>query len=130
MRKARHYRGGYQSAGKQALARDLRASHTSAEDKLWQLLRNRQFHGFKFRRPHQFGDYVVDFYCREASLVIECDGLIHDGNDQWHHDRNRDAYMLGQGIRVLRFSNIRVWNDTFSVLKEIAKHLPRPSGEA
>ena len=129
MRKARHYRGGYQSAHKTELARELRVSQTSAEKLLWELLRNRQLGGFKFRRQHQFGEYLADFYCRDASLVIECDGMVHDRNEQWQHDRDRDAYMLSQGIRVLRFSNDRVLNDTASVLEEIAKYLPRPSGE-
>ena len=129
MRKARHYRGGYQSAGQTELARQLRTSVTAAETLLWQFLRNRQLSGFKFRRQHQFGDYIADFYCREASLVIECDGAVHDGNEQWHHDNQRDAYMISQGIRVLRFSNELVLKNTASVLNEIAKHLPRRSGE-
>jgi very-short-patch-repair endonuclease len=83
----------------------------------------------KFRRQHRIGDYVADFYCREANLVIECDGGVHDRNEQWRHDTKRDAYMTSQGIRVLRFANDRVLNDTDNVLEEIAKHLPRPSGE-
>ena len=74
MRKARNYRGGYRLAALTELARELRAKRTPAEDFLWQLLRNRQLQGFKFRRQHQFGGYVADFYCREACLVVECDG--------------------------------------------------------
>jgi very-short-patch-repair endonuclease len=74
VRKQRQYRGGYQSAAKTELARELRVAQTSAEEVLWQRLRNRGLPGFKFRRQHQFGDFVVDFYCREAFLVIECDG--------------------------------------------------------
>jgi very-short-patch-repair endonuclease len=129
VRKQRHYRGGYQSAGQAKLARELRTAQTSAEKLLWQFLRNRQLLGFKFRRQHQFGDYVADFYCREASLVIECDGPVHEENERWHHDAQRDAYMISQGVRVLRFSNDRVLDHTADVLKEIANHLPRPSGE-
>ena len=100
MKRARQYRGGYQSSGLKDLARELRKNETSAEALLWKLLRNRQLLGFKFRRQHQFGDYVADFYCREAQLVIECDGSVHDQNEQWHHDQDRDAYMIGQGLRV------------------------------
>ena len=129
MIRARQYRGGYQCAGLRQLARELRKKPTSAEEFLWQLLRDRQLLGFKFRRQHQFGDYVADFYCREAHLVIECDGLVHDRNEQWHHDQIRDAYMISQGIRVLRFTNERVLNDTEHVLEEIVKHLPLPLGE-
>jgi very-short-patch-repair endonuclease len=128
MIKQRQYRGGYQLAGLLELARELRKSQTSAESLLWQLLRDRRLLGFKFRRQHQFGDYVTDFYCREASLAIECDGLVHEGNEQWHHDRKRDAYMIGQGLRVLRITNERILNDTGSVLEEIAQYLPSPLG--
>src|SRR5947208_12855006 len=129
MKRQRHYRGGYQVARLVTLARELRQQPTSAEELLWQLLRDRQLLGFKFRRQHQFGNYVADFYCREARLVIECDGLVHDRNEQWHHDQIRDAYMISQGIRVLRFTNERVLNDTEGILNEIAKYLPLPVGE-
>lgn len=112
-------------AGLTELARELRKTQTSAEGLLWELLRNRNLLGFKFRRQHQIGDYVADFYCREASLVIECDGSIHDEVEQWNHDQTREAWLIGQGIRVLRFSNERILNETKSVLDEIAKHLDR-----
>lgn len=128
MHKRRQYRGGYQLAGLLDLARDLRKKQTTAEGLLWQLLRNRQFLGFKFRRQHQYGDYVADFYCHEAQLVIECDGQVHNANEQWHHDQNRDAYLVAQGLRVLRFTNERILNDTERVLMEIAKFLPSPLG--
>ena len=128
MIKQRQYRGGYQIAGLLELARELRGRQTSAEALLWQLLRDRRLLGFKFRRQHQFGDYVTDFYCPEAGLAIECDGSVHEGNEQWRHDRKRDAYMIGQGLRVLRITNERILNDTGSVLEEIAQYLPSPVG--
>jgi very-short-patch-repair endonuclease len=123
VRKRRQYRGGYRFAGLADLSRRLRDEQTRAEVLLWQLLRKRQLLGFKFRRQHQFGDYVVDFYCHEAQLVIECDGSIHDLNERWHHDQNRDAYMIAQGLRVLRFSNEQILNDADGILKEISKYL-------
>jgi type I restriction enzyme R subunit len=110
-------------------ARELRKKQTTAEALLWELLRNRQLLGFKFRRQHQFGDYIADFYCHEAQLVIECDGSAHGPNEAWHHDQERDAYMIAQGLRVLRFSNNRILNDTEGVLNEIASYLPLPLGE-
>jgi len=105
------------------MARDLRMRQTEAETLLWQLLRNRQLLGFKFRRQHQFGDYIADFYCREASLVIECDGSVHERNEQWHHDQKRDAYMIFSGLRILRFTNEQILDDSETVLKEISKYL-------
>jgi len=107
MNKRRQYHGGYQFAGLVHLARELREKQTPAEAVSWQLLRNRQL-GFKFSRQHQFGDYIADFYCHEARLVVECDGSVHDPNEQWHHDQNRDAYMIAQGLPVLRFTNEQI----------------------
>ena len=127
MIKQRQYRGGYQFAGLLELARELRKEQTSAEALLWQLLRDRRLLGFKFRRQHQFGDYVTDFCCRAARLAIECDGAVHERNEQWHHDQNRDAYMIAQGVRVLRIANERILNDTVSVLEQIAQYLPAPN---
>src|SRR2546421_5212781 len=129
MRKQRQYRGGYEFTGLRKLVRELRKELTSAETLLWELIRNRRLLGFKFRRQHQIGRYVADFYCREAQLVIECDGSVHEGNEQRQHDHNRDVYLASQGIRVLRFTNEQVLNDTHGVLDEIAKHLPLPLGE-
>jgi very-short-patch-repair endonuclease len=128
MNKTRQYRGGYQFAGLLEGSRDLRKQQTTAEGLLWELLRNRQLLGFKFRRQHQFGDYVADFYCHEARLVVECDGSAHNPNEQWHHDQNRDAYMTGQGLRVLRFSNEQIVHETQSVLDEITKYFPSSAG--
>src|SRR5260221_9494956 len=116
MKRQRQYRGGYQVTGLMTLARELRKQQTPAEDLLWQLLRDRQLPGFKFRRQHQIGDYIADFFYREANLVIECDGEIHDRNEAWHHDQNRDAYMINLGVRILRIANERILNDTENVL--------------
>ena len=124
MKRQRQYRGGYQFAGLSKLARELRKKQTPAETILWELLRDRQLLGFKFRRQHQFGDYVTDFYCREACLAVECDGSAHGPNEQWHHDQQRDAYLMAQGLRVLRFPNERILNDPGGVLQEIAEYLP------
>ena len=86
---------------------------------LWNELRSRQLLGFKFRRQHQFGDYIADFYCHEACLIIECDGPVHDGNEQWQHHQVRDSYMVSHGLRVLRFKNEEVLNDLKTVLEKI-----------
>ena len=79
--------------------------------------------GFKFRRQHQFGDYVGDFYCHDANLIVECDGPVHLSNEGWHHDQARDAYMKAQGLRVLRFTNDEILNETESVIERIANCL-------
>lgn len=125
-RGSQHFRGGYDFSGLKDRARELRKKQTEAEAFLWELLRNRQLAGVKFRRQHQLGDYICDFYCHEANLVVECDGEVHDSPDQKKHDDKRDAYLKSQGLKVIRFQNDRVLNDTTTVLEEIASHLPAP----
>jgi very-short-patch-repair endonuclease len=130
VRKRRHYRGGLNRAGMTNRARELRTNQTRAESCLRERLRNGQMLGFKFRRQHQFGNYIADFYCHEAQLVIECDGSIHNLNDSWQHDQSRDVYMIGQGLRVLRFSNEEVLENTGAVLLKIAEYLPSSRDDA
>ena len=130
MKRPRQYRGGYQLSGLKNLARELRKDQTPAENLLWEALRHRKVHGFKFRRQHQVGDYVADFYCREAGLVVECDGSIHNHNESWHHDQKRDAYMIAQGLHVLRFSNDQILHNTETVIAEITNHLTRESKQS
>ena len=123
MRTSRQYRGGYQSARLKTIARGFRKQSTHAESVLWNHLRNRRLLGFKFRRQHQFGEYVLDFFCSEAKLVIECDGEIHTQNEAWHHDNTRDAYLRSQGLRILRFANNQVISETDVVLNKIENYL-------
>jgi very-short-patch-repair endonuclease len=57
--------------------RKLRRNMIDAELRLWQCLKSRQLRGFKFRRQHPFEDFILDFVCLEALLVIEVDGGQH-----------------------------------------------------
>ena len=99
--------------------RELRKSLTDAEQLLWYFLRNRRFQNFKFRRQHQFGSYILDFYCPELKVVIELDGGQHYGKEIQERDLARDAYLRSQGIKVLRFSNNEVFKETEAVLMKI-----------
>ncbi len=123
-----NYRGGFEIARLTNFARELRQKQTSAEALLWALLRNRQLCGAKFRRQHQFGSYICDFFCNEAKLVIECDGAGHFTRSGKERDINRDAYMASHGLTVLRFENYEVLNDPESILQKIASHLPSHPG--
>ena len=123
-----HYRGGFDFSGLKARAREMRMKQTPAEDMLWELLRNRQLNDAKFRRQHQFGEYVCDFYCAEAKLAVECDGAVHLTAEAVAHDKKRDAYLKSQGVTVLRFENRVVLDDTDQVLETICSHLPSTSG--
>ena len=121
-------RGGFQFAGLAERARELRKKQTPAEGVLWEVLRDRQFENLKFRRQHQAGDYLVDFFCHERSLVVEADGDVHDAGYQKKHDKKRDAWLRGQGFTVLRFRNEDILNDLESVLGKIAAAPPSPAG--
>jgi len=105
------------------LARKLRQEQTDAEQLLWALLRDRRLAGFKFRRQHPIDPYILDFYCHEARLGIELDGGQHNEPEKEARDRKRSDFLAGQGIRVLRFWNHEVFNQTEAVLQSIYEAL-------
>ncbi|QJB43482.1 Eco57I restriction-modification methylase domain-containing protein [Dolichospermum flos-aquae] len=105
-------------------ARELRQTQTPAEQVLWECLRDRRLCDAKFRRQHNIGRFIADFYCHSAKLVIELDGSVH--NSQVEQDQERDAWMRSQGITVLRFRNQEVFDDLERVLLRIAEILPSP----
>lgn len=100
-------------------ARRLRKTATSPEHYLWQLLRNRQRRGMKFRRQHPLGPYTADFYCTEAKLVVELDGTPHHTPEGKRNDEARDAWMRSQGIEVLRVGGWQAENEAQQVLEII-----------
>jgi very-short-patch-repair endonuclease len=103
-------------------ARELRAAATDAEQRIWYLLRNRNFFDFKFRRQHPVAGYILDFYCADAGLAIELDGGQH--SEQAAYDAQREAILQQHGIRTLRFWNNDVLLNTEAVLTELANALP------
>jgi adenine-specific DNA-methyltransferase len=86
-------------------------------------LRNRRLHGAKFRRQHPIGQYIVDFFCLEARLVIELDGGWYGEESKRIADEHRAAFLQSQGYTVLRFWNNEVTGDIREVLQRIAQHL-------
>jgi very-short-patch-repair endonuclease len=92
--------------GKQDHSRErgLRGSQTDAEARLWRHLRDRRLGGYKFRRQHRIGMYVVDLACTDAMLIVEVDGGQHADNVAY--DAARTAQLEAAGYQVLRF-----WND-------------------
>ncbi len=84
-------------------------------------LRNRQLLGFKFRRQMPIGhEYVADFGCEQAKLLVELDGGQHADS---RSDAERTAILEGRGYRVLCFWNNDVLENTDGVLDEIARTL-------
>jgi very-short-patch-repair endonuclease len=76
------------------------------EKLLWSRLRAHRMDGRKFRRQHPLGNYIVDFVCLEARLIIEVDGDTHGNDVREALDAQRTAYLEKLGFRVIRF-----WND-------------------
>jgi very-short-patch-repair endonuclease len=106
-------------------ARDLRGNLTDAEQMLWRRLRNRQSSGWKFRRQHEIGHYIVDFVCAEAMLVVELDGGQHV--EQVAYDERRTWQLQTLGYRVLRFWNNDALTKTEGVLEVILAALIEPA---
>ena len=100
-----------------AKARQLRKNLTDAEQALWQILRNRQVSGYRFRRQAPIGPYIVDFVCFENRLVIEVDGGQHV--EQADYDAERTAWLESAGFRVIRFWNNQVLGEREAVKDEI-----------
>ena len=86
---------------------------------MWHELRAHRLHGLHFRRQHQLGPYVVDFFCDPANLVVEVDGPIH--NYRVERDATRDEWLDAQGYNVVRFDNVRVWCGLPQVLEEMSR---------
>jgi very-short-patch-repair endonuclease len=100
------------------LARKLRATQTDAELRLWSRLRRKQLDGSRFRRQHPLGNYVVDFFCAEAKLIIEADGGQHA-----EESATRANWLEARGYRVIRFWNNDVLGNSDGVVQTILEAL-------
>lgn len=87
-------------------SRILRKNATKEENLLWyHFLRK---YPVQFRRQYILGDYIADFFCHKASLVVELDGSQHCSDEGIYRDRERTAYFESLGLSVLRFSNLDI----------------------
>ena len=103
---------------------ELRKNQTPQEIILWAHLRGAQM-GFKFKRQHSVGPYILDFYCPDKKLAIELDGSQHLTNKEY--DQERTDYLLVLGINTIRFWNSEINNNINGVLQEIVSGLSSPS---
>ena len=104
-------------------SQELRKNMTDAETNIWSRIRNGQLQGKQFYRQKIIGNYIVDFYCPKAKLVIELDGGQHYSSEGKEKDRTRDEYMKDIGLKVLRFSDKEVFKNTQGVLERIWEYL-------
>ena len=99
--------------------KNLRNNSTSAEAALWEMLKNKQVGGYKFRRQHSVGKYILDFYCPALQLAIELDGEPHADLINIARDAERDEWLNQQGITVFRYENRWVFEYPDVIKKDI-----------
>ena len=100
-------------------AKQLRQTMTRAETLLWRYLKAGRMDGIGFRRQTPIGNYIVDFVCFAAKLVIELDGESHDFEERQQADQRRDVFLTAEGFRVLRFTNEQVMSNLEGVVAGI-----------
>ena len=92
-----------QSEKRRRSSQALRRNMTREERHLWyDFLKT---YPIPIHRQYSFGEYIVDFYCHKAKLVLELDGSQHCEPEKQEYDRNRTVYLEKEGLYVLRISN-------------------------
>ncbi|OGO07477.1 MAG: hypothetical protein A2Y92_04365 [Chloroflexi bacterium RBG_13_57_8] len=105
-------------------SRELRANMTFAEKRLWERISRRQIKGYRFCRQKPLGNYIVDFYCLKAKMVIEVDGGIHLSRENRENDKNKNVYLKSLNLSVLRFTNDEVLINIEKVVNKIKNKIP------
>ena len=92
---------------------------TDAEILLWSRIKGKQIREAQFYRQKPIGNYIADFYCPKAKLIIEVDGSQHYEEKGIEEDKARDEYFKNSGLKVLRFTNLDVLKNINGVLEKI-----------
>jgi very-short-patch-repair endonuclease len=92
---------------------------TRAETLLWRYIKANRIDGLGFRRQVPFQNYIADFVCFTAKVVIELDGESHDFVERQNADSNRDAFFAEQGFEVLRFTDEQVISNLEGVVEAL-----------
>lgn len=106
-------------------ARTLRRTQTTAEAKLWRVVRNRALNGWKVRRQHPIDRYIVDFVCIEAKLIVEVDGATHSKEAEIARDAERTRLIEACGFTLLRITNADIHENRDGVRGAIPAALER-----
>lgn len=99
--------------------RELRNNATPAERLLWDRIKHSRLEGYKFRRQHSVGNFILDFYCPKYMLAIELDGAHHFEENEKMNDDARTNFLNELNIKVIRFANSEVENNIEDVLNRI-----------
>jgi very-short-patch-repair endonuclease len=100
-------------------AKQLRKAMTRAETLLWRYLKANRVDGLGFRRQAPIRNYIVDFACFSAKLIVELDGETHDFEERQKADQSRDTFFVSEGFQVLRFTNEQVMSNLEGVVEVI-----------
>ena len=98
-------------------ARALRREMTPHERKLWYLFL--QKYPVKIYKQRIIDNYIVDFYCASAKLVIELDGSQHYEPQELAYDRQRTAVLEQYGLKVVRYTNREIDREFSAVCEQI-----------
>ena len=109
------------------IAKILRKNMTNEERLLW--YRFLRTYPVKFLRQKPLGNYIVDFYCAAAKLVVELDGSQHNEAEKAEKDAERTDYLEAYGLRVVRIANIEVTQHFESVCEYIDQLVREAIGE-
>ncbi|MCF6130341.1 endonuclease domain-containing protein [Flavobacterium sp. AS60] len=101
-------------------ARQLRNNSTLSEVLLWKNIKSKGY-GFQFHRQVPLLNYIVDFYCHELMLAIEIDGESHQF--KYEYDARRQGELEKEGVTFLRFTDIDIKQNMFSVLLTLEQKL-------
>ena len=88
------------------LAKNLRRNATSQEKHLWYDFLSK--YKVRFQRQKAIGDFIADFYCHKAKLVIEIDGTQHSTPQGKANDEFRTEILNEYGLKVIRFTNLQI----------------------
>ena len=108
-------------------AQNLRKNLTKEEAQLWYQFLCR--YPYRFRRQYVIGNYIADFYCHQAKLVVELDGSQHCTPEKLEYDTIRTRYMESLGLKVLRFSNLDVLRQFYNVCEMIDMEAKRRTNQ-
>ena len=103
-------------------AKENRRNPTEAENVFWGHLRAGEL-GQPFKRQHIIGEFIADFVCLPAKLIIEVDGKYHQLPEQQASDEERQEWLEAKGFTVLRFTNEEVICNTDNVIETIEQYL-------
>ena len=106
-----------------------RREMTESETVLWNALRNMKAR-VRFRRQHPIGDYIADFICLPAKLVIEVDGGYHEEPQQQELDEQRTEFLISKGYQVIRIKNEEISNDLNKVVMRIKAEVLNQSNDS